>query len=165
VDFPPNRSSDMRSAILWVLGVGLVTAAAVPAGDEKAAHPSKDGYVKVRVEVEVKGVLAATEKSVTVAARDRVYNLFSDAEEIPREGVPATVYTLDFVRAKDLRELAKALDGKEVVVTGMSELRMVVQPTRPGGVPGAGSPGPIPAPTWSLQRTVEVTGVKSAAGK
>ena len=155
----------MRSVILCVLGISLITANVVPAGDEKATLRSKESYVKVRVEVEVRGVLSATEKSVTVAARDRVYNLFSDAEEIPREGVPATVYTLDFVRAKDLRELAKALDGKEVVVTGMSELRTVVQPTRPGGVTGAGSQGPIPAPTWSLQRTVEVTGLKSAAGK
>jgi hypothetical protein len=155
----------MRLVILCVLGAGLISTTAVPAGDEKAAQPSKESYVKVRVEVEVRGVLAATNKTVTVAARDRVYNLFSDAEEVTREGAPATVYTLEFVRAKDLRELAKALDGKEVVVTGMSELRMVVQATRPGGVTGAGSPGPIPSPTWSLQRTVEVTGLKSAVGK
>jgi hypothetical protein len=155
----------MRSALLLSLGLTLVAVTTTPAGDKKDAQPSKESYVKVRVEVEVRGVLAASDKVVTVTARDRVYNLFSDAEEITREGVPATVYTLDFVRAKDLRELAEALDGKEVIVTGMSELRTVVQSTRPGGVTGAGSPGPIPAPTWSLQRTVEVTGLKSAAGK
>ena len=155
----------MRLVILCVLGAGLISTTTVPAGDQKAAQPSKESYVKVRVEVEVRGVLAAMDRTVTVAARDRVYNLFSDAEEVPREGAAATMYTLDFVRAKDLRELAKALDGKEVVVTGMSELRMVVQATRPGGVTGAGSTGPIPSPTWSLQRTVEVTGLKSAVGK
>ena len=156
----------MRSVILLVLGTGLIAATATPAGEEKAPQPSKESYVKVRVEIEVRGVLAASDKTVTVAARDRVYNLFSDAEELQREGVPATTYTLDFVRSKDLRELAKALDGKEVVVTGMSELRRVIDlPRRPGGTTGAGSPGPSPTPTWSLQRTVEVTGLKSAGGK
>ena len=75
----------------------------------------------------------------------------------------ATPYSLDFDRAKDLRELAQALNGKEVVVTGMSELRMVAPPRRSsGGDTGAGSPGPFPAPTWSLQRTVLVTGLSGA---
>lgn len=106
-----------------------------------------------------------TDKKVTIAARDRVYNLFSDTEEIPREGTPATQYAIDFVRAKELRELAKMLDGKEVVVSGMSELRMVVAVIHPGGVTGVGAPGPLPSPTWSLQRSVEVTGMKSATGK
>lgn len=155
----------MRSVILCVLVAGLITAPATPAGDEKAPQPSKDSYVKVRVEVEVRGVLTASDKAVTVAARHRVYSLFRDAEEIPREGATAMVYTIDFIRAKDLRGLAKSLDGKEVVLTGMSELRMVVQATRPGGETGAGFPGPITAPTWSLQRTVEVTSLKLAAGK
>src|SRR5262249_44645480 len=102
---------------------------------------------------------------ITVAARNRVYDLFSDTREISRDGTPATVYTLDFIRAKDLRELAKSFGGKEVVVTGMSELRMVVPPTRPGGGSGAGSPAPFPTPTWSLQRTVEVTGLKLAGSQ
>jgi hypothetical protein len=155
----------MRAVVLALLGAGLVTATTTTAGGEKVPEPSKESYVKVRVEVEVRGVLTASDKAVTVAARDRVYNLFRDADEIPRRGAPATVYALDFARAKDLRELAQALDGKEVVVTGMSELRMVVQPSWPGGGTGAGSPGPSPTPTWSLQRAVEVTGLKSAAGK
>lgn len=155
----------MRHVILCVLAAGLITATTPVVGEEKALPPSKESYVKVRVEVEMQGILTVTEKAITIAARDRVYNLFNDAEEISREGAPATVYTLDFVRAKDLRERAKTLDGKQVVVTGMSELRMVVPRSRPGGETGAGSPGPIPSPTWSLQRTVEVTSLKSAPGK
>src|SRR5262245_35630595 len=128
VDSPePSSRCRMRSLMLFSVALCLLVSTASPAADDKAAQPSKDSYVKVRVEVEVRGVLTASDKAVTVAARDRLYNLFRDADEIPREGTPATVYTLDFVRAKDLRELAKALDGKEVVVTGMSELRMVVQ--------------------------------------
>jgi len=154
----------MRSAILLSLGLTLVVAAATPADDKKATPPSKDSYVKVRVEVEVRGVLTYTDKAVTVTARDRVYALYDDARELP-DGASATAYTLDFARAKELRELARAFDGKEVVATGMSELRMVMPPRRAGGETGAGSLGPFPTPTWSLQRTVEVTGLKSAAAK
>jgi hypothetical protein len=69
----------MPSVILCVLGAFLVTTTAVPAGDEKANQTSRVSYVKVRVEVGMRGVLAASDKAVTVAARDRVYNLFSDA--------------------------------------------------------------------------------------
>ncbi len=88
-------------------------------------------------------------------------DLFNDAEEIT-DPSRATVYTLDFARAKDLRELAKVLSGKEVVVIGMSELRMVTQKARPGGFGNGQQP---PTPTWSLQRTVLVTGLKSAGNK
>jgi hypothetical protein len=155
----------MRSAILLSLGLTLVVATATPAGDKKDAPPSKDSYVKVRVEVEVRGILRDADKGLTVTARDQTYNLFNDAEEII-DPSRATVYILDFARAKDLRELAKVLSGKEVVVTGMSELRMVTQMARPGGTTGVGgSQERPPTPTWSLQRTVLVTGLKSAGTK
>jgi hypothetical protein len=47
---------------------------------------------------------------------------------------------------------------------GMSELRMGTQRPRPGGITGAsgGLAPQVAAPTWSLQRTVLVTGLKSA---
>jgi len=154
----------MRSAILLSLWITLVVATATPAGDNKDAPPSKDSYVKVRVEVELRGILRDTDKGATVTARDQLYSLFNDAEEIT-DPSRATVYTLDFARAKDLRELAKVLSGKEVVLTGMSELRMVTQRGRPGGTTGGGSAELPPTPTWSLQRTVLVTGLKSAVDK
>jgi hypothetical protein len=154
----------MRSAILLSLGLTLVVATATPAGDEKDALPSKDSYVKVRVEVEVRGILRDTDKGATITARDQLYNLFNDAEEITDES-RATVYTLDFARAKDLREQAKVLSGKEVVLTGTSELRMVAQKARPGGTTGASTPPPVSSPTWSLQRSVLVTGLKPAGDK
>ena len=154
----------MRSAILRSLGLTLIVATAAPAGDKKDAPPSKDSYVKVRVEVEVRGVLSHTDKATTVAARFPVFTLWDDAKELP--DAAATLYSIDFARAKDLRELAQALNGKEVVVTGMGELRMVAPARRSsGGETGFGSPGPFPAPTWSLQRTVLVTGLKSARNK
>jgi hypothetical protein len=151
----------MRTAILLSLGLTLLVATATPAGDERDTQPSKDSYVKVRVEVEVRGILRVTDMGATVTARDRMYDRFNDAEEITDEG-RATVYTLDFTRAKDQRELATVLNGKEVVVTGMSELRMVNQKVRPGGFTGGGPIPQFPSPTWSLQRAVLVTGLKSA---
>jgi hypothetical protein len=90
--------------------------------------------------------------------------VFDDAREVPAAEA-ATAYTLDFAKARDLRELAKVLAGREVVVTGKSELRMVVHPPPPpGGVGGSGFPT-YQAPTWSLQRTVLVTGLRSAGEK
>jgi hypothetical protein len=156
----------MRSAILVSLGVALLVATANLADDKTpkdAPKPSKDSYVKVRVEVEVRGVLSHTDKTTTVTARYPVFELWNDAKERP--DTAATLFSLDFDRAKDLRELAQALNGREVVVSGMSELRMVAPPHRPGGVTGGGSPGPIPGPMWSLQQTVLVTGLKSAGNK
>ncbi|MCI0360034.1 MAG: hypothetical protein L0211_16275 [Planctomycetaceae bacterium] len=154
----------MRFAMLLALGLALGVPAATPADDKKDAPLSKDSYVKVRVEVELRGILRDTDKGATVTTRDQLYNLFNDAEEITRPS-RGTVYALDFARAKDLRELAKVLSGKEVVVVGMSELRKVIEITPMGGETGAGSPHPPPTPTWSLQRTVLVTGLKSAGDK
>jgi hypothetical protein len=160
----------MRSAILLSLGVALLVTTSNLADDQlpkevpkEAPRPSKDSYVKVRVEVELRGVLSHTDKATTVTARYPVFELWNNAKELP--DAAATPFSLDFDRAKDLRELAQALNGKEVVVTGMSELRMVAPPHRPGGSTGGGAPGPIPGPTWSLQQTVRVTGLKSAGNK
>ena len=160
----------MRSWILFSLGIALLVATTNLADDKtpkvapkEPSKPSKDSYVKVRVEVEVRGVLSHTDKATTVTARYPVFELWNDAKELP--DAAATPFSLAFDRAKDLRELAQALNGKEVVVTGMSELRMVAPPARPGGVTGGGAPGPIPGPTWSLHQTVQVTGLKSAGNK
>src|SRR5437660_10960623 len=142
----------MRSASPVLLGLCLAAAPAAAAGDEKVRQPSIDSYVKVRVEVEARGVLTYTDKAVTVTAQGRGYALYDDARELP-DGRSTTPHTLDFTRAKDLRELARALDGKEVVVTGLSELRLVMPPGRAGGQAG-GSPVGFPAPTWNLRRTV-----------
>lgn len=150
----------MRTESLFSLGLILAAVAPLAADEKKDVLPSKESYVKVRVEVEIRGVLRETDKGVTVVAHDRVYKLYNDAEEIENPS-RATPYTLDFAAAKDLRELAKVLNGKEVVVAGKSELRAVMPVVPPGGHTG-GFHGTLPSPTWSLQRTVLVTGLKSA---
>ncbi len=96
----------MRYLMILSVRLCLLATADTTAGDEKAPEPSKDGYVKVRVEMEVRGVLSYTDKAVTVTARNRVYALYNDSRELP-DAASATAYTLDFARAKDLRALAR----------------------------------------------------------
>ena len=160
----------MRASILLSLSVALLVATANRADDktpkeapEEPFKPSKNSYVKVRVEVELRGVLSHTDKATTVTARYPVFELWNDAKELP--DAAAVPFSLDFDSVKDLRELAKVLSSKEVVVTGTSELRMVTQQARPGGTTGGGQPLQFPALTWSLQRTVFVTGLESAGEK
>jgi hypothetical protein len=168
----------MRSAILLSMGVALVVAASNLAddkalknlADDKAPkavpQPSKESSVKIRVEVEIRGTLQVDEKGVTVTAQDRVFDWFSPETENPDWTRPA-VYTLDFARAKDLSELAKLLNGKEVIITAMGEVRRYAQKLdrRPGGTGGGQGPAVFPTPFWELRRTVLVTGLKSAESK
>ena len=135
--------------------------------------PLKDGYVKVRVEVETRGVLKVTDKEAVILTRYRYYEQNDDKKERPEgAGTPPHRIELDFARHPELRELAKALDGKEVVLTGLSELRQVVPPPSPPGGFGPSGFGPGGGlgfynygPSWRLQPTVLVTGIKSAPGK
>jgi hypothetical protein len=167
----------MRSVILLSAGLVLLAATSHRAEEKPpkeapkvAAKLPKSGHVKVRVEVEIRGTLAVTGKGVTVAAQDRVYNLLHPNEENADHSAPTT-YTLDFSRAKDLRELAKVLDGKEVVVSGVAEVRRYVHaPKRgPGGGTGFSGPHPspfaFPVPAWYLQTTVLVASLKSAGSE
>jgi hypothetical protein len=160
----------MKLPFLPTLAAALtVTAGGAPAQPPDVPPPVKEGYVKVRVEVETRGLLKATDKSAAVFTRYRYYDQRDTTKEQPlAEGVPPYKLDLDFSRSPDLRELAKALDGKEVVVTGLSELRHVVPPPGPpGGFSGPGFPGGFgfQAPSWHLQPTVLVTGLKLVPGK
>jgi hypothetical protein len=161
----------MRYAMLFSLIVVLVVATSNQ-GDDKtpkepakeAAKPSKDSYVKIRVEVEIRGLLVENDKGITVTALDRVYDLFHPNGENSDWSLPAA-YTLDFTRAKDLRALAKVLNDKEVVVVGMAEVRRLVNSPRkaPGGSSGPNFPTfTVPVPGWYLQQTVIVTSLRSA---
>jgi hypothetical protein len=47
----------------------------------------------------------------------------------------------------------------------MSELRLVNQKVQPGGITGGGPLPQLPSPTWSLQRTVLLTDLKSAVNQ
>lgn len=157
----------MRLPTLLALGAALLVAAGGSAGAQPA--PIKDGYVKVRVEVETRGVLKVADKTAVLLTRYRYHDQRDDKKELPDpEGIPPHRIDLDFTRHPELRELAKALDGKEAVVVGLSELRHVAPPPAPpGGFTGGMAPHGFfyQMPSWQLQPTVVVTSLKSAPGK
>jgi hypothetical protein len=151
-----NRET-MRGTLLLSLGaIFFLVLASLgthqPAGAIAAAESNapKESYVKVRVDVEARGTLRMTDKGATIKARDRVYDLFNDQKEIT-DRVLMTDYALDFKRSPKLLERATDLNGLEVEVTGLSELRMV---NTTAGV------GAMSRPTWNLQRSILVTGLK-----
>jgi hypothetical protein len=160
----------MKLLTLLAAGIALVTAIGPVAAEPPAAV--KDGYVKVRVEVESRGVMKVTDKTAVVFTRHRHYDRIDPKKEVPAvEGIPPYSLELDFTRSPELRELAKVLDGKEVIVTGLSELRHVVSPpVPPGGFTGGSGFGPPfgfynPGPSWHLQPPVLVTGLRLVPGK
>lgn len=160
----------MKLSTFLALGAALQVAAGGSAADPPPAL--KEAYVKVRVEVESRGVLKVTDKAAVLLTRYRYFDQNDDKKERPEAaGAAPHPIDLDFTRNPDLRELARALDGKEVVVTGLSELRQVVPPPAPaGGFTGFGPPGggfglPYQGPSWRLHGTVLVTGIKSVPGK
>ena len=62
------------------------------------------GYVKIKVEVELRGVLSCTEKAVTISTDGK------------------TEWVLEFGEDKEMRAKAKRLNGKIVVVEGIGVL-------------------------------------------
>jgi hypothetical protein len=160
----------MRPATLLSLGLAFAFASTPLLAEEPEPQPSKESYFKVRVEVEVRGILAVTEKGATISTRSRIYDHAKDSQVI-EGGEHVAAYPLDFSRDQSLRELAKALSGKEVVLGGLGELRPVMQQVHrgPGGntgfAPGGGFGFPMPVMTWSLQRTIEVTRIRLVGEK
>jgi hypothetical protein len=155
--------SKMKTVIAALVVLGVV-AAGKGDGGKPAPGPSKDSYVKMRVEVEIRGTVHITEKDATVTALYRGYS-FTDENKVTNSR--EETWKLDFSKARDLHGTAKALDGKEVVITGLSELRQLMQPPAPAGGPGF-NPGPmpyLPGPSWHVHHTVLVTGVRLADGK
>jgi hypothetical protein len=84
-----------------------LAAAEKDAAEEKAAAKS---YVKIMVEVELRGVLSCTEKAATVSIGER----------------NVQVWVLDFGENKEMRAKAKPLDGKTVLVKGTAILHETV---------------------------------------
>src|SRR5262249_39187692 len=79
--------------------------------EEKAAANS---YVKVKVEVELRGVLTCTDEVVTlsIVTRKPETDRFTEVK-----------WVLDFGEEKEMRGKAKSLNGKTVQVTGSAILR------------------------------------------
>jgi hypothetical protein len=80
-------------------------------GDQKKADQDKaaaHGYVKIMVEVELRGVLSSTEQAaiISIGKEDK--------------------WVLDFDEDNDIRAKAKGLNGKTVLVKGSAILRRII---------------------------------------
>jgi hypothetical protein len=140
--------------------VGFVAAAilAAPAGARDG------GAVKVKVEVELRGVLSVGESKITLLVQESDFDpaLLAD---VPKE----RTWVLDLGDAKELRKKAKELDGKEVVVKGGAVLLGVNTQTfrYKGAVPAVYPPIKPPDLIGSrsvpnLERRVEVKDLTEA---
>jgi len=78
---------------------------------------ASDSSVKVRVQVELRGVLVFAEKEVILLVQEPEFNAGILAE-VSRE----QKWVLDLDQAKDLRKKAKSLHGKTVIVKGSAIL-------------------------------------------
>ncbi|MBN9521025.1 hypothetical protein J0H58_21320 [bacterium] len=160
----------MKLPTILALGAALVVSHAPVTGQDPLPAGVKEGYVKLRVEVEARGVLKVSDKSAVIFTRFRYFDHNDAKKEVPAaEGIPPYSLDLDFSRAPEMRDLAKVLDGKEVIVTGLGELRSVAPPpVPPGGFTGGMAPPfgfYIPGPSWRFQPPVLVTGIRPVAGK
>jgi hypothetical protein len=133
---------------------------------ELPAKEVKASYARFRLDVEIRGTLRVTDKGTTISAPWPVY-LLSDPNKESADHAVNHLYNLDFSKAKGLQKTATELDGKTVVVNGLSELRQLVQERKPG--PGSGYSGPnpptIPSPYWTVHDTIVVTGLALADEK
>ncbi len=160
----------MKLPALLALGAALVVSHAPVTGQDPLPAGVKEGYVKLRVEVEARGVLKVSDKSAVIFTRFRYFDQSDTKKEVPTaEGIPPYSLDLDFSRVPEMRDLAKVLDGQEVIVTGLGELRSVVPPPLPPGGGNGFSGGPFgfyrPGPSLQFQPPVLVTGIRPIAGK
>jgi hypothetical protein len=102
----------------WIACVGLLGFLAVPAvaGDRPGKGEASRPTVLLKTEVEIRGVLSATETGVTVTVREE-----SVKDTIWTTGEEA-VWQLDLGGVGELQKKVRALNGKQVVVTGTARL-------------------------------------------
>jgi hypothetical protein len=132
---------------------------------ELLPQPRQVSYAKFRLDVEIRGTLHITEKGITVAAPWPAFQLNDASKEAP-DFSAEHAWKLDFSRSNDLMKSAKKLDGKVVLVSGLSELRQLVPAQSPGGSGYSGPyPQQIPSPYWVVYDSITVTDLKLADGK
>jgi hypothetical protein len=120
----------MRSKAIVVLIAFVIVAAR--AGAENVGVKSPASYVKVKLEVELRGVLSFANKEVTIRVQESEFDpgLLAEVQKERK-------WTLDLGRSKGLLDKAKGLDGKIVIVKGSATLLGINTQTLryKGGVP------------------------------
>jgi len=115
-----KRAAEKRAA---EKGAAEEKAAQKKADDKKAADKkaADNSYVKVKVEVQLRGVLTYTDEAVTLSVV---------TPEFGTDQFKEVKWVLDFGDEKEIRAKAKSLDGKTVLVTGSAILRGIQSETK-----------------------------------
>jgi hypothetical protein len=111
--FGGKGGQTMRSYWLFVVGLlalllyrQSVVAQILPASENKS--------VKLRLEIEIRGLLSVTDKAATITNKETVYEYQPNLGLQSRQEDKVWVLELD----ENLKKIAKALHGKEIEVTG-----------------------------------------------
>jgi hypothetical protein len=122
----------------WYLMIVAALLAGMPASQEAAAQvvpPAQNKSVKLRLEIELRGLLSVTEKRVTVTNKETVYEYRPKLGLQSRQVDKVWVLELD----ENQKKMAKALDGKEVEVIGKCLVLGVKSAADSTRVPAAGA--------------------------
>lgn len=153
----------MWRTLIFAAAAAMMSLSLVATGGEEENNANlaaaDDSYVKIAVDVEIRGTLRGDDDELQVSARQRVYQVDRENVELPYSAPRA--WQLEFAR-DELKNAAARLVGQKVVLQGKCELRMLLHPPRPMGSSGFGPPPPPNDPSWALQPVVTVAGIRAA---
>jgi hypothetical protein len=119
----------MRWYLVVVLGLFVLLLQEQALMPQVALLPQSTS-VKLRLEIEIQGVLSMTEKSATITNKETIFEYVKDPDAPQPSGVKVGVMAGGWVRIREvdkvwvldlddnLKKTAKALHGKEIVLTG-----------------------------------------------
>lgn len=129
----------MWRTFLFAGAAAMMSLSLVATGGEEEKNANlaatDDSYVKIAVDVEIRGTLRRKDDELQVSARQRVYQVDRENVELPYSAPRA--WRLEFAR-DELKNAAARLVGQKVVLQGKCELRMLLHPPRPMGSSGFG---------------------------
>jgi hypothetical protein len=129
VSFGGKGGDTMRSYPLFVVGLLALSLHQHSVLAQTAPAPTNSS-VKLRLEIEIRGVLSVTEKSVTLTNKETIYE-YTNTGLQSRQVDKVWVLELD----ENLKKTAKTLHGKEVEATGKCLLLGVKSEAKTGKTP------------------------------
>jgi hypothetical protein len=106
----------LKTTVFLVALVLLTARAGAKDGEPAKGNPAAS-YVKVKVQVELRGILTVTKKEITVLVQEPDFN-----PAVLTEVTKARNWVLDLGAAKGLWKKARSWSGKAVIVRGSANL-------------------------------------------
>jgi hypothetical protein len=97
------------------------------AEDSKAKSKEPAPYVRIKIEVEIQGILRHSAKGTFLETAEETYYVYDDDPKMDTSKKETSMWQLDLRKAKDLRKRLAELNGQSVVVNGTSELRKTIR--------------------------------------